>query len=105
MDFDHANPAPEQFARSSRTSKYARQFQSLVKVPLQIIDDFGLKPLRSPEDEDIHDLIAERYERAATILTNNLGVDEWGRTFAANKMISSATLEGLCHGAVSRGSG
>jgi len=38
------------------------------KLPLLIIDDFGLKPLRSPDDEDFHDLIAERYERTATIL-------------------------------------
>jgi DNA replication protein DnaC len=31
-----------------------------------------LKPLRAPHDEDFHDLIAERYENAATILTSNL---------------------------------
>jgi DNA replication protein DnaC len=44
--------------------------KALAKLPLLIIDDFGLKPLRSPDDEDFHDLIAERYERAAIILTN-----------------------------------
>jgi DNA replication protein DnaC len=68
-------------------------------VQLLIIDDFGLKPLRSPEDEDFHDLIAERYERAATILTSNLDFDEWGEAFAANKMIGAATLDRLRHGA------
>jgi len=81
------------------TGNYARRFKSLVKVPLLIIDDFGLKPLRSPEDEDFHDLIAERYERAATILTSNLDFDEWGEAFAANKMIGAATLDRLRHGA------
>ena len=75
------------------------EIKSLVKVPLLIIDDFGLKPLRSPEDEDFHDLIAERYERAATILTSNLDFDEWGEAFAANKMIGAATLDRLRHGA------
>ncbi|MHB1292165.1 MAG: ATP-binding protein, partial [Sulfuricella sp.] len=78
---------------------YARRFQYLVKVPLLIIDDFGLKPLRSPEDEDFHDLIAERYERTATILTSNLDFTEWGEAFAANKMIGAATLDRLRHGA------
>jgi DNA replication protein DnaC len=81
------------------TGNYARRFKSLVKVPLLIIDDFGLKPLRSPEDEDFHDLIAERYERTATILTSNLDFDEWGEAFAANKMIGAATLDRLRHGA------
>jgi DNA replication protein DnaC len=81
------------------TGNYARRFQYLVKLPLLIIDDFGLKPLRSPEDEDFHDLIAERYERAATILTSNLDFDEWGEAFASNKMIGAATLDRLRHGA------
>jgi DNA replication protein DnaC len=47
-----------------------------------LIDDFGLKPLRAPADEDLHDLIAERYERGATIVTSNLDFDEWDQAFA-----------------------
>lgn len=47
---------------------YERRFQALARLPLLIIDDFGLKPLRTPDDELLHDLIAERYERASTIL-------------------------------------
>ncbi|WP_151639354.1 IS21-like element helper ATPase IstB [Noviherbaspirillum aerium] len=81
------------------TGTYARRFSQLVKVPMLIIDDFGLKPLRSPEDEDFHDLIAERYERAATVLTSNLDFTEWGEAFASNKMIGAATLDRLRHGA------
>ena len=79
---------------------YDRRFQYLARLPLLIIDDFGLKPLRSPDDEDFHDLIAERYERAATILTyTNLDFPEWGEAFPGNKMIGAATLDRLRHGA------
>ena len=39
------------------TGAYERKLASLAKVPLLIIDDFGLKPLRAPFDEDLHDLI------------------------------------------------
>lgn len=86
--------------RSARaTDNYERRFQSLAKVPLLIVDDFGLKPLRSPEEEDFHDLIAERYERTATVLTSNLDFSEWGEAFASNKMIGAATLDRLRHGA------
>lgn len=81
------------------TGTYERRFQQLAKVPLLAIDDFGLKPLRSPEDEDFHDLIAERYERGATILTSNLDFAEWGAAFAANRMLGAATLDRLRHGA------
>ena len=78
---------------------YERRFQTLVNVPLLIIDDFGLKPLRPPEDETFHDLMAERYERAATVLTSNLDFGEWGEAFPANKLLGAATLDRLRHGA------
>lgn len=81
------------------TGTYERRFKFLSKIALLIIDDFALKPLRSPEDEDFHDLIAERYERTATVLTSNLDSSEWGAAFSANKMIGAATLDRLRHGA------
>ncbi len=80
------------------TNTYERRFQVLVKVPLLIIDDFGLKPLKSPHDEDLHDLIDERYERSATIITSNLDFSEWGDAFP-NKLLGAATLDRLRHNA------
>ena len=80
------------------TGAFERRFQALVRTPLLIIDDFGLKPLRSPQDEDFHDLIAERYERAATIVTSNLDFSEWGDAFP-NRLLGAATLDRLRHGA------
>lgn len=50
---------------------FERKLAMLARVPLLIIDDFGLKPMPPPADEDFHDLIAERYEQAATIVTSN----------------------------------
>ncbi|CUI06393.1 Mobile element protein [Janthinobacterium sp. CG23_2] len=92
-----------QLMSSLRTAQamgtYERRFNYLAKIPLLLIDDFGLKPLRPPEDEDFHDLIAERYERTATVLTSNLDLEEWGAAFPANKMIAAATLDRLRHGA------
>jgi IstB-like ATP binding protein len=64
-------------------------------VPLLIIDDIGLKPMCTPEDEDFHDLIAEQYERTSTVLSN-LDFTEWDDAFATNKMLGAATLDGLC---------
>jgi DNA replication protein DnaC len=80
------------------TGSYARRFQTLARVPLLIIDDFGLKPLRSPQDEDFHDLIAERYEQAATIITSNLDFREWSDAFP-NRLLGAATLDRLRHNA------
>jgi DNA replication protein DnaC len=81
------------------TDTYERKLLQLARVPLLIIDDFGLKPLRPPADEDLHDLIAERYEQTATIVTSNLDFGEWDQAFAANRLLASATLDRLRHNA------
>jgi DNA replication protein DnaC len=78
---------------------YDRKLASLARVPLLIIDDFGLKPLRPPADEDLHDLIAERYEQTATVVTSNLDFTEWDQAFPANRLLASATLDRLRHNA------
>jgi DNA replication protein DnaC len=81
------------------TGTFERKLQHYARVDLLIIDDFGLKPLRSPHDEDFHELIAERYERGPTIITSNLDFDEWVNAFPSNKMLGSATIDRLKHGA------
>jgi len=81
------------------TGSYERKLAALAKVPLLIIDDFGLKPLRAPADEDLHDLIAERYEQASTIVTSNLDFPEWDQAFPANRLLASASLDRLRHNA------
>jgi DNA replication protein DnaC len=81
------------------TGLYERKFQQFVRVPLLIIDDFALKALRVPHDEDFHDLVAARYERAATILTSNLDLSEWGDACPDNRVLGAATLDRLRHGA------
>jgi DNA replication protein DnaC len=80
------------------TNSYDRRLNALAKVDLLIIDDFGLKPLRSPQDEDIHDLIGERYERRSTIITSNLDLSEWADAFP-NKLLGAATIDRIRHGA------
>ena len=77
---------------------YERRIQTFARVALLVINDFGLKPLRAPQDEDLHDLIAERYEQGATIVTSNLDFSEWGDAFP-NRLLGAATLDRLRHGA------
>jgi DNA replication protein DnaC len=78
---------------------YERKLATLARIPLLIIDDFGLKPLRPPADEDLHDLIAERYEQASTVVTSNLDFNEWDQAFPNNRLLASATVDRLRHNA------
>lgn len=78
--------------------RFDKKFSELIRVPLLIVDDFGLRPLRNPQDEDFHDLISERYERASTIITSNLDFSEWGSAFP-NRLLAAATIDRLRHNA------
>ena len=80
------------------TDAYERRLKQLASIDLIVLDDFGLRPMRSPQDEDFHDLIAERYERSAIVVTSNLDVDEWGAAFP-NKLLGAATIDRLRDGA------
>lgn len=80
------------------TGNYSKRVRSLAKVTLLIIDDFGLKPLRVPQDEDLHDLIAQRYEKTTTIVTSNLALHEWQQAFP-NQLLGAATIDRLQHNA------
>lgn len=86
-------------ATARAVGTYKRRMSQYAKVPLLVIDDFGLKPLRAPADEDVHDLIAERYERTATIVTSNLDFPEWDQAFPDNRILAAATLDRLRHNA------
>lgn len=79
------------------TGGYERKLAALTRLPLLIVDDFGLKPLRPPADEDFHELISERYEQTTTIVTSNLDWKEWDHAFPANKLLASATIDRLRH--------
>ena len=85
-----------QAARAS--GRYEKKFSEFARVPLLIIDDFGLRPMRSPQDEDFHDLISQRYEYASTLVTSNLDFNEWGDAFP-NQLLAAATLDRLRHNA------
>lgn len=88
----------EELSAAKATNSYAKKLKVLAKLPLLIIDDFGLKPLRTPHDEDLHELIAERYEVNSTIITSNLAFEEWQMAFA-NQLLGVATIDRLRHNA------
>ena len=78
------------------TGTFERRFQLLCRVPLLIVDDFLLKPLPEGQEEDLHDLVAARYEKAATLITSNLHPEEWEKAFA-NRLLGEATADRLRH--------
>jgi DNA replication protein DnaC len=81
-------------ARSDGT--FARRFARLTNVDLLVIDDFGLRPLSAQGAEDLYELIRERYERKAIVVTSNRAFAEWPDAFG-DALLASAALDRLTH--------
>jgi len=77
---------------------YARKLKRLVRLPVLVLDDFGLKPLRNTDAEMFYDVIAGRYESGATIITSNHALDEWPMLFG-DPLLASSGLDRLFHNA------
>lgn len=75
---------------------HKKRLAQVIKVPLLILDDFGLQQLNEAQQTDLYQLIAERYEKNSTIITSNRDFDEWPSIFA-NPLLGSAALDRLVH--------
>jgi DNA replication protein DnaC len=70
--------------------------ESLVSVPLLIIDDFGMRKLPLTAAEDLLEIVMRRYERVSTVLTSNRPVEDWGKLLGDAAAVS-AMLDRLLH--------
>jgi DNA replication protein DnaC len=77
--------------RSSR-----RLLNRLVKMDLLLIDEMGYLNLRPEQTNLFFKLMEERYHRKSTIITTNLGYDEWPN-FLGNRHMVDALLSRLRH--------
>lgn len=68
----------------------------LRKCGLLILDELGYLLPESVTGPTLYDLISDRYERAATIITSNKSLQEWGKVLQDNSL-AVALLDRLLH--------
>jgi DNA replication protein DnaC len=76
---------------------YDRRLAGYLRPDLLILDDFGLRPLRGMEAEDLYEVISERYEKGSIMVTSNRDFIEWPEAFVDNPLLASAALDRLAH--------
>lgn len=81
-------------ARDER--RLLRLQKHMVSHKLLIIDELGFVPLSKTGAELLFELISQRYERGATLITSNLPFDEWTETFGSERL-TGALLDRLTH--------
>ena len=68
----------------------------LAKLQLLIIDELGYVPLSQTGAELLFEVISQRYERGATMITSNLPFEEWTSVFGSERL-TGALLDRLTH--------
>lgn len=88
----------KQLRAARADGSYDRRLLRFTAPDLLIVDDLGLRPLSGEEPIDLYEIIRQRYQHGATVLTSNRAVDELPALFG-DPLLASAAMDRLLHGA------
>lgn len=92
----------------ARDAKVLSRLQDrLRRTSLLLLDELGFVPFEKAGGELLFDVLSDRHERTATVITSNLAFSEWNRVFGDDKL-TAALLNRLAQHAdvcVTRGPG
>jgi DNA replication protein DnaC len=78
--------------------RYVRLMKALAKTDLLILDDWGLSSLNDENRRDLLELLEDRYDTRATIVTSQFPVEHWYEAIG-DPTLADAILDRLVHNA------
>ncbi|MBF0313621.1 MAG: ATP-binding protein [Oligoflexia bacterium] len=89
----------EETTISRAAGNYLRLRDRLVRVDLLILDDLGIKPLPTSAIQDLYDILEERYQNKATMITSQLPLENW-KEVIDDAVSLEAIMDRLIHGVI-----
>lgn len=75
---------------------YAKLIEQIAKIPLLVLDDWGVAPMTDANRRDFLELVDDRYQRASTLITSQLPVSLWHDSIG-DATLGDAILDRLLH--------
>jgi DNA replication protein DnaC len=78
--------------------RYRKLMTTLAKTDLLILDDWGLAPLSDEQRRDLLEIVEDRHDCRATLITSQLPVEHWHEALG-DPTLADAILDRLVHNA------
>ena len=83
---------------SRHDGRYHKLMNQVVKCEVLVLDDLLISPLTREEQKDLLEIVEERYDRKATVVTSQLPVKAWHDAMQ-DPTLADAILDRLVHNA------
>jgi len=88
----------EQLRLSHADGSYGKLLEQFAKLPLIILDDWGIDQLDRQARRDLLEVLEDRYAKASTIITTQLPIDQWHH-FIGDDTIADAVCDRVVNNA------
>jgi DNA replication protein DnaC len=88
----------QELSMAKGDGRYVRLMKALAKTDLLILDDWGLSSLNDENRRDLLELLEDRYDTRATIVTSQFPVEHWYEAIG-DPTLADAILDRLVHNA------
>lgn len=88
----------DELARAHAFQRRSTFLRALAKADLLLIDDFAIGPLADQHKRDLLEILDDRYDKSATIITSQLGVKQW-HAYLDDPTLADAILDRVVHNA------
>jgi DNA replication protein DnaC len=78
--------------------RYAKLLQSLARVDLLVLDDWGPEPLSAEQQRDLLEIVEDRYDTRSIMITSQVPVARWYEIIG-NPTLADAILDRIVHNA------
>ncbi len=95
--FVNAVEAVNHLLGAQNAGRFKQAFNQYLRPSLLILDEIGYLPIDKHGADLLFQIISQRYERGAIILTSNRPYKQWPKTFNNDATLTSALLDRLLH--------